>query len=198
MFIIDFSPFPVGFMKLITCSTSNHLSLLGSLPWFFTIHGTRKSWYRGWHMTENPENACAIVETFDRLLCGFKFHACPGPTWAASLMTFTNGRLVALDLELPFDQYAILEVSLTYLKSQLNLPDMDILDLDTVEDIPVRISAVPQMHSKSSKKISFVVFAFSYRANACDCRIEVKWLLLIISHRVSISSSHRHDTFFHR
>ena len=47
---------------------------------------------------------------------------------------------VALDLELPFDQYAILEVSLTYLKSQLNLPDMDILDLDTVEDIPERVA----------------------------------------------------------
>jgi len=47
---------------------------------------------------------------------------------------------VALDLELPFDQYAILEVSLTYLKSQLNLSDLDILDLSTVEDIPDRVA----------------------------------------------------------
>jgi len=47
---------------------------------------------------------------------------------------------IALDLDLPFDQYAILEVSLTYLKSQLNLSDLDILDLSTVEDIPDRVA----------------------------------------------------------
>jgi len=47
---------------------------------------------------------------------------------------------VAMDLELPFDQFAILELSLTYLKSQLNLPDLDILDLKTVEDIPDRVA----------------------------------------------------------
>jgi leucyl-tRNA synthetase len=47
--------------------------------------------------------------------------------------------LVAMDLELPFDQRAILEVSLTYLKSQLNIPALDILDLKTSEDIPERI-----------------------------------------------------------
>jgi len=47
--------------------------------------------------------------------------------------------LVAMDSELPFDQRAILEVSLTYLKSQLNLPALDILDPKTSEDIPERI-----------------------------------------------------------
>jgi len=47
---------------------------------------------------------------------------------------------IALDLDLPFDQYAILEVSLTYLKSQLNLSDLDILDLSTVEDISDRVA----------------------------------------------------------
>jgi leucyl-tRNA synthetase len=47
---------------------------------------------------------------------------------------------VALDLELPFDQYAILEGSLTYIKTQLNIPDLDILDLKTVEDIPLRVA----------------------------------------------------------
>jgi leucyl-tRNA synthetase len=47
---------------------------------------------------------------------------------------------VALDLELAFDQYAILEVSLTYLKSQLNIPELDILDLKTVEDVPDRVA----------------------------------------------------------
>jgi leucyl-tRNA synthetase len=46
---------------------------------------------------------------------------------------------VAMDLELPFDQRAILEVSLTYLKSQLGLPELDILDLKSAEDIPERI-----------------------------------------------------------
>ena len=47
---------------------------------------------------------------------------------------------VAMDLELPFDQHAIFEVSLTYLKSQLNLPDLDIIvDLKSVEDLPERI-----------------------------------------------------------
>ena len=47
---------------------------------------------------------------------------------------------VALDLVLPFDQYAILEVSLDYLKLQLNLPDLDILDLTTAEDVPDRVA----------------------------------------------------------
>jgi len=47
--------------------------------------------------------------------------------------------LVAMDSELPFDQRAILDVSLTYLKSQLNLPALDILDPKTSEDIPERI-----------------------------------------------------------
>jgi hypothetical protein len=41
---------------------------------------------------------------------------------------------------LAFDQYAILEVSLTYLKSQLNIPELDILDLKTVEDVPDRVA----------------------------------------------------------
>jgi leucyl-tRNA synthetase len=47
---------------------------------------------------------------------------------------------VALDLELPFDQYVILEGSLTYLKTQLNIPDLDILDLSTIEEIQDRVA----------------------------------------------------------
>ncbi|KAG7358587.1 leucyl-tRNA synthetase [Nitzschia inconspicua] len=47
---------------------------------------------------------------------------------------------VALDLELPFDQYAILEGSLTYLKTQLNLEYLDILDLNTTEGVPDRVA----------------------------------------------------------
>jgi leucyl-tRNA synthetase len=47
---------------------------------------------------------------------------------------------VALDLELPFDQQSILEGSLTYLKTQLNLPDVDILDLNSAEGVPDRIA----------------------------------------------------------
>merc|ERR1712070_290928 len=43
---------------------------------------------------------------------------------------------VAMDLKLPFDQYATLEVSLTYLKSQLNLSTLDIIDLKAAEDVP--------------------------------------------------------------
>ena len=49
---------------------------------------------------------------------------------------------VALDLELAFDQFAILEVSLTYLKCQLNIPELDILDLKTVEDVPDRVAGL--------------------------------------------------------
>jgi leucyl-tRNA synthetase len=47
---------------------------------------------------------------------------------------------VALDLELPFDQYSILEGSLTYLKTQLDMPDLDILDLGTAEGVPDRVA----------------------------------------------------------
>jgi leucyl-tRNA synthetase len=47
---------------------------------------------------------------------------------------------VALDLELPFDQKSILEGSFTYLKSQLNLADLDILDLEKAEGIPDRVA----------------------------------------------------------
>ena len=46
---------------------------------------------------------------------------------------------VAMDLKLPFDQRAALEVSLTYLKSQLNLSTLDIIDLKASEDVPERI-----------------------------------------------------------
>jgi leucyl-tRNA synthetase len=46
---------------------------------------------------------------------------------------------VAMDLELPFDQKSILEVSLKYLKSQLNLSTLNIVDLKAAEDIPERI-----------------------------------------------------------
>lgn len=49
---------------------------------------------------------------------------------------------VAMDLELPFDQKAILDVSLTYLKSQLNLPTLNIIDLKSAEDVPERIGGM--------------------------------------------------------
>ena len=49
---------------------------------------------------------------------------------------------VAMDLELPFDQKAILDESLTYLKSQLNLPELDIIDLKSADDIPERIAGI--------------------------------------------------------
>jgi len=49
---------------------------------------------------------------------------------------------VAMDLELPFDQNAILEVSLTYLKSQLNLPALNIINLNSGEDVPERIAGM--------------------------------------------------------
>jgi leucyl-tRNA synthetase len=47
---------------------------------------------------------------------------------------------VAMDLELPFDQCETLEGSLTYLKTQLNLSELDVLDLEKAEDIPDRVS----------------------------------------------------------
>ena len=48
---------------------------------------------------------------------------------------------IALDLELPFDQCAILEDTLLYLKAQLDLPNLDVLDLDKAEDIPDRVAS---------------------------------------------------------
>jgi len=46
---------------------------------------------------------------------------------------------VAMDLELSFDQAATFEVSLIYLRTQLNIPELNILDLNAAEDIPERI-----------------------------------------------------------
>mmetsp|Transcript_22931 Transcript_22931/g.40363 ORF Transcript_22931/g.40363 Transcript_22931/m.40363 type:complete len:98 (+) Transcript_22931:1-294(+) len=47
---------------------------------------------------------------------------------------------IALDLDIPFDQYAILESSLTYVKAQLGIPDLDILNLSTAEGVPDRVA----------------------------------------------------------
>ena len=47
---------------------------------------------------------------------------------------------VAMDIQLPFDQAAILEGSLKYMKSQLNIPELDIVKLGTAEGIPDKIS----------------------------------------------------------
>lgn len=47
----------------------------------------------------------------------------------------------ALDIRLPFDQQAIFSESLSYIKSQLNLPDLDILKLDdNTNEIPERVT----------------------------------------------------------
>ena len=47
---------------------------------------------------------------------------------------------VALDIQLPFDQAAVLEGSMRYIKSQLNIEEMDILKSETAEGIPDRIT----------------------------------------------------------
>jgi len=48
---------------------------------------------------------------------------------------------VALDINLPFDQNAILQGSIAYIKSQLNLKEFDIIKLDDVKDnsVPDRV-----------------------------------------------------------
>ena len=46
---------------------------------------------------------------------------------------------VALDTQLPFDQADIMTGSMSYIKSQLNLTDVDILKVETAEGIPARI-----------------------------------------------------------
>jgi leucyl-tRNA synthetase len=46
---------------------------------------------------------------------------------------------VALDVHLPFDQQAVLEGSMKYIKSQLVLENIDILKVETATDIPERI-----------------------------------------------------------
>lgn len=47
---------------------------------------------------------------------------------------------VAMDIHLPFDQIAILEGSVKYLKAQLNLETFEILKLESAEGIPDKIS----------------------------------------------------------
>jgi leucyl-tRNA synthetase len=47
---------------------------------------------------------------------------------------------VAMDIHLPFDQIAILEGSVKYLKAQLNLEAFEILKLESAEGIPDKIS----------------------------------------------------------
>jgi leucyl-tRNA synthetase len=46
---------------------------------------------------------------------------------------------VALDIQSPFDQAAILDGSMRYMKSQLNLEELDILKSETAEGIPEKI-----------------------------------------------------------
>jgi len=46
---------------------------------------------------------------------------------------------VAMDLELPFDQCEILQGSMTYLKAQLNISELDVLNLANAEGVPDRI-----------------------------------------------------------
>lgn len=47
---------------------------------------------------------------------------------------------VAMDIQLPFDQESILRGSLVYIKSQLNIPEIDILKSETAEGCPDRIT----------------------------------------------------------
>lgn len=47
---------------------------------------------------------------------------------------------VAMDISLPFDQASIFENNIIYLKAQLNILDMDIVKLESVEGIPDKIS----------------------------------------------------------
>ena len=47
---------------------------------------------------------------------------------------------VALDVQLPFDQASILNESLQYLKSQLNLENLDVVKVDAAEGIPDRVA----------------------------------------------------------
>jgi len=46
---------------------------------------------------------------------------------------------VALDIQLPFDQASILEESMNYMKSQLNLKELDVLKSEMTEGIPDRV-----------------------------------------------------------
>lgn len=47
---------------------------------------------------------------------------------------------VALDVQLPFDQSSILNESLSYLKAQLNLENLDVVKVEEAEGIPERIA----------------------------------------------------------
>jgi leucyl-tRNA synthetase len=46
---------------------------------------------------------------------------------------------VALDTQLPFDQSSILSGSMQYIKSQLNIDEIEILKVETAEGVPDRI-----------------------------------------------------------
>jgi leucyl-tRNA synthetase len=47
---------------------------------------------------------------------------------------------VAMDIHLPFDQVAILEASMKYIKAQLQIEELDILKLENAEGVPERIA----------------------------------------------------------
>jgi hypothetical protein len=47
---------------------------------------------------------------------------------------------VAMDIHLPFDQGAILEASMRYIKARLQIEELDILKLDTAEGVSERIA----------------------------------------------------------
>ncbi len=46
---------------------------------------------------------------------------------------------IALDVQIPFDQAEVLQGSLKYLKSQLEIADLDVLKVESTTDIPERV-----------------------------------------------------------
>lgn len=49
---------------------------------------------------------------------------------------------VALDTQLPFDQAAIFEGNMQYLKSQLDVAEIDVIKLETATDVPEKVSGL--------------------------------------------------------
>ena len=46
----------------------------------------------------------------------------------------------ALETQMPFDQMAIMQSNLTYIRSQLQIPDLDVIKAEETPDLPDRIS----------------------------------------------------------
>lgn len=101
-----------------------------------------------WMQEQYSEESGALSETFMQDLKAWTSHSISDKKMIKMTMQFAAfmknevsevGR-AALDTQSPFDQVAILEESMKYIKAQLSLEELDILKLETSSEIPDRVA----------------------------------------------------------